>query len=86
MTDTRVHPVASATAHAQAVGDYRAHGYTVRDEGDGETTLETYSRGGLLTHLALFFTVGWLTFGLLNVWYARRSRKQSHDRVRVVTR
>jgi len=86
MTDPRNHPVPDADAHARAVSEYRREGYTVASEGDRTTELQTASRGSLLAHLALFFTVGWLTFGLLNLWYARRTRKRTADRVRVVTR
>ena len=83
MTNPRIHPVTSEQAHAAAVSEYRRDGYAVVKEGDGYTDLRYYTRGSLLAHLALFFTVGWLSFGLLNAWYAHRKKKQTHDRVRV---
>jgi len=81
--DLRIHPVPDADARAAAVGQYRRDGYAVVEEGDAYTELRYYSRGSLLAHLALFFTVGWLSFGLLNAWYAHRTKKKTHDRVRV---
>jgi len=83
MTDPRIHPVQSEQARGAAVGEYKRDGYAIQEVTDGYTELEYYSRGSLLAHLALFFTVGWVTFGLLNWWYARRKRKQTHDIVRV---
>ena len=83
MTDPRIHPVQSEQARGAAVGEYKRDGYTITDMTDGYTELEYYSRGSLLTHLALFFTIGWLFLGLLNLWYARRKRKATHDIVRV---
>lgn len=85
MTDLREHPVPDAQAHAAAVSEYRRDGYSVVDATDGRTVLATHSRGSLLTHLALFFTVGWLTLGLANLWYAHRRKKATADRVAVVT-
>lgn len=86
MTDPRTHPVTDADGHQRAVAEYRQHGYEIVSESDTTTTLERSSRGSLVAHLALFFTVGFWTLGLANLWYARRKRKQTHDRVRVVTR
>jgi len=83
MTDPRIHPVTGKQVRGAAVGEYKRDGYTIEAVTDGYTELEYYSRGSLLAHLALFFTVGWVTFGLLNAWYARRTRKQTHDIVRV---
>jgi hypothetical protein len=83
MTDPRIHPVQSEQARGAAVGEYKRDGYTIETVTDDYTDLEYSSRGSLLAHLALFFTVGWVTFGLLNLWYARRTRKKTHDRVRV---
>lgn len=82
---TRTHSVTDADAHARAVAEYRQDGYHVVSEGDGETTLRHASYGSLLAHLALFFTVGWLTLGVLNVVYAIHKRKETADTVRVVT-
>ena len=86
MTDTRDHPVQNAQAHAAAVSEYRKDGYSVVDEREGRTVVAYQTRGSLLAHLALFFTVGWLTLGVANWLYARRKKKASHDRVAVVTR
>jgi hypothetical protein len=83
MTDPRIHPVPHEQARGAAVGEYKRDGYSIQEVTDDYTDLEYYSRGSLLAHLALFFTVGWVTFGLLNWWYARRTRKKTHDRVRV---
>jgi hypothetical protein len=85
MTDAREHPVRDSAAHAHAVGEYRRDGYQITDDGPGETTLRYQDGGGVLAHLALFFTVGWLTLGVLNWWYARRRKKRTRDTVRVVT-
>jgi hypothetical protein len=82
---TREHPVHNDEVHARAVSEYRRDGYRITSTADGATTLEYYSRGSLLAHLALFFTVGWLTLGILNWWYAHRKKKATHDRVEVVT-
>jgi hypothetical protein len=83
MTDPRIHPVQSEQARGAAVGEYKRDGYTITEVTDDYTDLEYSSRGSLLTHLALFFTIGWLFGGLLNLWYARRTRKKTHDIVRV---
>lgn len=85
MTSPRTHPVADADAHARAVAEYRQHGYRIVDDGERTTTLKRSTGPGLLRHLALFFTVGWLTLGLLNAYYAWRTRRKTRDRVQVVT-
>lgn len=83
---TRTHPVSDPAAHARAVSEYRRDGYRIdRDTGD-RTTLTYAENGSLLTHLALFFTVGWLTFGLANWAYSRRRKAKTYDRVEIVTR
>jgi len=82
---TREHPVRDSAAHATAVGEYKRDGYRITGEEAGETTLRYQSHGGVVAHLALFFTVGWLTLGALNAWYAWRKRRKTADTVRVVT-
>lgn len=84
VTETRTHPVPNPEAHARVVAEYRQDGYTEVKHGPDGTTLQYQTSGSLLAHLALFFTVGWLTLGILNVWYAWRKRRGSRDRVRVV--
>jgi len=84
MTSGRDHPVGSAQERQQVVARYRRDGYAEIDRTDGTVTLRTVSHGGLLAHLALFFTVGWLTLGVANLVYAVKKRRETHDVVRVV--
>lgn len=85
MTDPRTHPVPNAQAHAAAVAEYRQDGYTVVSDSAERTELRYISGGSLVAHLVLFFTVGWLTLGVLNVWYAYRTRRKTADRVAIIT-
>lgn len=80
---TQTHPVPSATERDRVVAEYRREGYSVAEDGPGATVLVRRSWGGLVAHLALFFTVGWLTLGVLNLIYGLHKRSQ-RDRVRVV--
>jgi hypothetical protein len=84
MTSGRDHPVESARERQQVVSEYRRDGYSEIDRADDTVTLRTVSHGGLLAHLALFFTLGWLTLGVANVLYAVKKRRETHDVVRVV--
>ena len=65
------------------VDDYIRDGYSVQTESDTKAVLEYHDSGSLLAHLALFFTIGWLTLGFLNGFYAWYRRRQTRDTVRV---
>ena len=84
MTDTRTHPVADTEAKARAISEYKRDGYTHVEETDRGAVFERKSRGSLLAHLALFFTIGLPTLGIANIIYARRRARKTADRVEVV--
>lgn len=83
MTDTRTLTVANRQEYRFTVDDLTRDGYTQVD--DEPPTFVRYDRGSLLAHLALFFTVGFWTLGIVNAIYAWYRKRKSHDRVRVVT-
>jgi hypothetical protein len=66
-----------------AVDDYRRGGYTILEQSATHAVVRKRDAGSLLTHLALFFTVGWVTLGVLNVLYALYRRSKYTDRVRL---
>lgn len=66
-----------------AVDDYHRDGYGIVEHEADHAIVRKRDSGSLLSHLALFFTVGWLTLGLLNVVYAVYRRRTYSDRVRL---
>jgi hypothetical protein len=69
----------------EAVADeYQREGYDVVEK--RPLTLATYDRGSLLAHTAVFFTLGFWTFGLANLAYAWYRQRKSHDKVRIEVR
>lgn len=82
MTHTRTRTVPDGQTRQQVIDEYARDGYTVAEEGD-TTTLRYRDHGSLLSHAVLFFTVGWLTLGLLNLVYAWYRRRITTDRVEV---
>lgn len=67
----------------EVAAEYTSSGYTLKDQGPQYRVFEYKTHGSLLTHLALFFTVGWITLGVLNVVYGVWKASASRDRVRV---
>ena len=66
------------------VDEYVRDGYALETDSDTRAVLSHKDNGSLLAHLALFFTFGWLTLGLLNLAYVVYRRRKSADRVEVV--
>ena len=66
-----------------AVDDYRRDGYAIIEQDERRAVVRARDHGSVLAHLALFFTVGWATLGILNGLYAIHRRWKYSDRVRL---
>lgn len=78
---TRTRTVADRAEYERVVDEYLRDGYTALDHTDGRATLRKRDHGSLLTHLAVFFTVGFWTLGLANLLYALYRRWNASDTV-----
>lgn len=86
MSDIDRHPVSDSKEHSRTVSEYRRDGYEVVESIGEETIMLRQSYGSLLSHLALFFTIGWLSLGYFNLIYALHRRYKTRHRVQIITR
>lgn len=80
----RTIPVSDGAELSRTVDEHIRFGYDIETQGERRAVIYRQDRGSMLTHLALFFTIGLMTLGVANLWYARYRRKKSSDRIEII--